>query len=501
MKRRRNAWPALWAAVMMMMSACGSLDVNPHLPGPGDVLDTPDELLDAADTLYQQWFNAAHAVKGPYLMLATAADRLTTTDDLAAAKDMALEPRQPFNNNSNYPYMYVSENFWASSYQVVLLANDILRAMEDKETIYYDKKDIKPMLTAWAYFIRGIGYGYLGLLYDKANIVDVHSPLPVLEFSDYRQVVAFAEQSLDTAIAIASSHTFELPATFINGVTMDAQGLARLAASYEARILASWPRNGQDMQYVDWDKVLARARQGVNDDFMPVTDNLTWLDEARQYLISPRWGGIDLRVMHLLDPDYPAHWPADNSSWDTPDGQAPDSAYLNSADARAVSDLEWMDNPHPGTPYYLNTFYRLKRYDDWAVDAAGPVPEMTVTETALLAAEALARTGNTAAAVDILNHGTRVSRGHLPALDASLPLSEVLEAIFYEREIELTATGLGLSFFDMRRRDLLQKGTPLHLPVPGKELEIMGLPVYTYGGVDNADGINTSAGGWEEKEE
>jgi hypothetical protein len=48
----------------------------------------------------------------------------------------------------------------------------------------------------------------------------------------------------------------------------------------------------------------------------------------------------------------------------------------------------------------------------------------------------------------------------------------------------------------MRRRIMLQKGTILHYPVPGKELETLGLENYTYGGESNADGINTSNGKW-----
>ena len=73
---------------------------------------------------------------------------------------------------------------------------------------------------------------------------------------------------------------------------------------------------------------------------------------------------------------------------------------------------------------------------------------------------------------------------------------EVLDAIFYERDVELIMIGMGTAFFDMRRRDMLQKGTPLHLPVPGAELEVLMIPNYTFGGEDHADGINTSDGGW-----
>ena len=48
----------------------------------------------------------------------------------------------------------------------------------------------------------------------------------------------------------------------------------------------------------------------------------------------------------------------------------------------------------------------------------------------------------------------------------------------------------------MRRRDKLQEGTPLHFPIPSKELNVVGTPVYTFGGVSNADGTGTSNGGW-----
>jgi hypothetical protein len=76
------------------------------------------------------------------------------------------------------------------------------------------------------------------------------------------------------------------------------------------------------------------------------------------------------------------------------------------------------------------------------------------------------------------------------------------EAIFYERDVELFDTGAGQGWFDRRRIDPtvtynglaigniwgfrggsnLQKGTPRHLPLPAKELETLGMPVYTYGG-------------------
>jgi len=288
-----------------------------------------------------------------------------------------------------------------------------------------------------------------------------------------------------------------MPDNFINGVVMDAGRFRALASSYGARILVATPRNDLDMEYVPWQKVLDLAQEGITEDFMPVTDNENWKNEALRYEIAKIWGGVDLRLINLLDNSFPARWPADNSSWDTPTGEIPDSNFLHSADTRAVAYLEWWPPDIPGTPYYLNTLYRLRKYDAWAPDASGPVPEITLAENDLIRAEALVHLDRTQEAVTIINQGSRVNNGHLPPLAAETPSKEVLKAIFYEREIELISTGTGLSFFDMRRRNMLQTGTPLHFPVPGKELGIMGLPVYTFGGVDNADGINTSNGGWD----
>lgn len=50
----------------------------------------------------------------------------------------------------------------------------------------------------------------------------------------------------------------------------------------------------------------------------------------------------------------------------------------------------------------------------------------------------------------------------------------------------------------MRKLDLLQKGTPLHMPLPAGTLETLNapLPFYTFGTVAKADGIGTSNAGW-----
>jgi len=61
-------------------------------------------------------------------------------------------------------------------------------------------------------------------------------------------------------------------------------------------------------------------------------------------------------------------------------------------------------------------------------------------------------------------------------------------------DVECILTGMGVGYFDMRRRDMLQRGTILHFPVPATELEAVNVPVYTIGG--DPDGENVSMGSW-----
>ncbi|HRG09974.1 MAG TPA: hypothetical protein PLJ08_15470, partial [Cyclobacteriaceae bacterium] len=111
-----------------------------------------------------------------------------------------------------------------------------------------------------------------------------------------------------------------------------------------------------------------------------------------------------------------------------------------------------------------------------------------LAENDLLKAEARAYTGDLAGAAAIINAGTRVTRGGLDPVAANL--TDIVKAIHHERHVELYTTGCGIQFFEMRKRNLLQEGTPLHLPVPGQTLQLFGLTqFYTFGTTANADGV------------
>ena len=148
---------------------------------------------------------------------------------------------------------------------------------------------------------------------------------------------------------------------------------------------------------------------------------------------------------------------------------------------------------------YYASFYLHTRYGwltPYQADSYGMAPWLTVTEMNLLRAEALIRLRQ-AGAADLINL-TRVGRGGLPpATDAD---NDLMDKLIYEKRIENMYLCGGCAFFDRRgfgphsdtrgtpigtHHQGLVEGTPVHWPIPARELESLGLTLYTYGGTGN----------------
>jgi hypothetical protein len=126
-----------------------------------------------------------------------------------------------------------------------------------------------------------------------------------------------------------------------------------------------------------------------------------------------------------------------------------------------------------------------------AFDGTGQDPFYTTQMNDLLWAEGLIRSGGSAAQAATLINNSRVGRGGLPALTGAETQAELLTALQYEQEIEFMGQG-PTPFFNRRRIDGFtfssrtglndQTGTPRHMPVPAKELDVLQRAVYTFGG-------------------
>ncbi len=471
-------------------------DIEDILFNPGGLYyeTLSDKFFGLAQNVFKKLHNAIQEYEGPGLSMITMADQGTCSWGNAGMQELSSEPREGFINDTTFPYIYITQNFWSDAYVSINEANEILNVMEDWGFIIEDRENTDK-IRAWLYFVSGVAHGYLGLVFDQGSIIKWDTNPDSVNLSPWQDMITASLELLDKAILMCDTSSFTIATDWMGGEEYTSDELSALANSYAARILAYSSRNKTHNEALDWNKILSYAQKGIQKPLNPLLgSNYDWYDFYFVYQIYPGWGRVDHRIINIMDHDYPSRWPNDNV-W--PDG---DPGEAVSSDARFASDFEYMTDQafRPERGYYHYSHYRYSRYDYviediWHGDKNKP--SFLVWENELLIAEALVRTGDIAGAKAILNdpNGPRKVRGQLPDV-TSTDATEVLRIIFDEKDIELMNTGMGISYFDMRRRDQLQSGTILHYPVPFATLEILQEPVYTIGGTP--DGENVSMGSW-----
>jgi hypothetical protein len=478
-----------------LIVGCKKMDVtNENNPDLKRVLASGRDLEGVASALYNTVFQGEHAAEdgGVEAMLATAADHITCSWGNFGMRDMSYEPRDNAWNNSpvyaNSGQTAYSYNQW---YSAIGSASDVLKALSSGVVIDGGAADTRAK--AFAKFTLGLAYGDMALVFDKAHIVDDTKTVEpnITAASPYKEVAAAAIAYLEEALALTDG-SFSIPSSWL-GTPADVSGadFKKIINTTAARILSYLPRNKTELAAVDWAKVKTYADNGMTSDWTIQMDGTSkWYMEAGDYLTYPGWGRTDMRVVHMMEPSLPEHWD-DSPSFPQPAEPA------TSLDARLKSDFEYLGSNDfsAARGYYHFSCYRNKRYDDVYTNSIGPKATVMAAENAMLRAEARAYTNDLPGAADIINAGTRVTRGHMPPVAADL--DAIVKAIHHERQVEMYTTGCGLQFFEMRKLNLLQKGTPLHLPIPGTILQLFGeTTFYTFGTTAKADGTGTSNGGW-----
>lgn len=460
---------------------------NPDL---AKVIHSAADIQQLASGLFNTIYVGEHAYSGVEMMLAVAADNVSCSWGNAAMRDMSWEPRDhAWDNTAAYGNSGFTKYTFDKMYAAISTTEDMLKAISGGI-----KVDNEPLVKAMAKFTQGVAYGNLALVYDKAFIVDETKTVDgKLESAvDYKQVAAAAIGYLNDAITLCSN-SFTIPKAWLGTASdLSNNDLKALCNTMAARILAYLPRNKTDLAAVNWAQVKTYADAGITSDFSVIGDAYTnWYDEAGDYLTYPGWGVTDMYTVHMMATDQPAHWD------DDPNFPYPPPA-TTIVDNRLNTDFEYVSANWflVARGYYHFSSYRSGRYDALYVNDVGAKPEVMKSENDMLRAEARAYTGDLAGAAAIINAGTRTTRGGMTNVAADL--TAIVDAIHHERFVEMYTTGMGLQFFEMRKLDLLQKGTPLHMPLPAGTLQTINapLPFYSFGHVANADGINTSNAGW-----
>lgn len=459
-----------------------SLDLEvKNLEHPNDDILTSDPVaLEAtAGNIMNSWFMTTHSYNGPAAAMAVMADISSCSWGNFGMNDLSREPREAFNNKSSYGNN-VTNSYFNGLYTLLSDANTIVAAAE-KGTEFENPDVVKLMGKVGQAF----SVGYLALVFDRVWLSDENGVVGE-DAVDYKEAMIFALQKLDDAIAIAKSTGASVPEGWLPGGNGENAMFTKFLNSMGARMLVGNVRNKAQKAGIDWNKVLAYTNAGLTTDFTIFMDDVSWYDLIpKTYLVYPGWGRVDMRVINMMDPNTTDYWTNETS--------IPEST---SADARLASDYGYLSsnnfNPTRGTYHYSS--YRYARLDDYITEWVIDVTEFSASENDMYKAEALLNKGDASGAAAVVNAGTRTTRGQLPPVAANA--TDVYSAIHYERLVEFAYTGIGIGFFEMRKEDLLQKGTLLHFPIPGKALEAIPEENYTYGGTMGVAGEDYSTGGW-----
>ncbi len=510
---KRYIQGAALAGAIVLGGACVDLDVtNPNEADRARVLTSPTDVQSLISTSYRAYFDHVQQTN-PGIPTAAMADNLTGGFFDFGVHDVTTEPRSIYDASPLNTRGFVGRSPWSRLYPIISNVNDGLAAIDGGLVIQLqeDGPDHTARARAWGKFVQGVAYGHLALYHDQALIVTEDTDLEQLDptaFQPYQEVQQAALGMLDEAIAIAQSNNFTTPAStdWLNGVSLSSADFIRVVNSYYARILAYMPRTWEERNQVDWNEVIARIDAGITEDFGPEGELNVWESNMRRL-----YARVRARPSDHVRPDYFAMGPADQSgafqAWYATPSESRLPFQIVTPDRR-IQGPDGPDDPGTYLGYDVNTIwpesrgtYRWSYYeyhrdglgDSWYT---GKQVTMSRTEMDLLKAEALIRLNRAAEAVPLIN-ATRTANGQLPPVTVDGPPNDancvprqmdgdcgsLWDALLHERALENMGIQGTIMWWDARGLGRLQEGTPVHFPVSGIEMENLGLPLYTFGGV------------------
>lgn len=512
MTRLNKLFSMVGAAALLVGSGCGDLDVtNPNNPDVERALASANDVKSLASSSFKSWYQTS-TNNHPFSMASVTGDVHTAIFGNFGMRWNNQEApqtptgRRPYENSSAGVDRDVTEIPWNLNYATLGAANDALRAFAAGVALPTAVETAK--YKHLAQFAQAGSLMNLALWFDKAFIVDETFDLSGAppELSPFTAVSATALAKWEALIAATAtgSNTYTA-AEFPMTPELTTNRLHRIANTMAAVTMAYTPRSGAQNAAVNWAKVATLANNGIGtgaggapfdvlvtgDGFVVEACN-NWCSKINRYGNEHSWMRIDHRLINLMDGTTPVKY----DGTVVPKGTSPDARYntdFGYCGAGAVANggapacvASVIGDPLRGL--YMQSHWYHKRYEHHARSSttAGKtaVPYMLAAESDLIRAEALIRSGGSAATAAALINNSRVGRGQLSPLTGAEGTAALLAAIDYERQVELLTTN-GFELLHARQ-DLngvrLQTGTPRHLPIPAKELETLGLPIYTFGG-------------------
>ncbi|MEM1326764.1 MAG: RagB/SusD family nutrient uptake outer membrane protein [Bacteroidota bacterium] len=491
----------LFSFLLLILSCQSISDIDELTPDEARILSSGADLQAALHDGYATWWQATHGTF-PNLALLVAGDAYGLSRGDFGTVEMGIQPRQAFDNRVGNA---INEVPWYGLLNAANTATDVLSSLE--RGISIDKGAAQDQsIRAAAHLLRGLSWGYMSSLFDQGVIVDettdLNGDLPLIS---YQKVLENALSELDAVIDIGNTEN-ALSHTYFNRVLLNSDQLSQLVHAYKARFLVYSARTFSENEQTDWAAVLYHAERGLEVDFAPLADGDKW-QSYQAYTFAetgkgPFWARLDQRLVAAFDPSQPVNYPQVSS-----ENEAPlNSPQAQSADARLNGDFIYEArinfNPELGEWHFSHyKHHRNKTQDNFAGNGQdeGTMPTFLAADNVLLKAEAAYHLGALEEAATLLNSGSRVARGNLSSVASQA--EAIFDAIRYERSVELLSTAPFGLWLDRRRwqeRENMESltalgglliGTAAQLPVPAKELNGRKMDVYTFGGIDDPQGI------------
>jgi starch-binding outer membrane protein, SusD/RagB family len=471
----------------------------------------------------------AHAVN----LFPNVATQFTATMSTGGTRENVEEPRRPIDNNISVGsdtgtwgprVLYDDLNQIAASVRQGLVTID----EQGVQLVDESGGDGTPRARAFGKFMQGLAWMTGALIHDKVSVIDEHTELsadPIQQAMEsllpWQEGLARGLQSMEEAVSIAQQSTFSYPAASVSHLwfagpdAITSDELVRIANTYMARYLVLTARTPEERAQVDWNRVLELTANGVTRDFEIVLEPefRESIYYARSQLNTPGCGTCyrwDNRLIGHADISgrYQTWISGARSERFRFDIETPDRRITGPTPQSDGAYTRYRPDDNgfqAGAGLYLFSAYQWARHEHLGFEAnTGTAVMVSVDENNLLRAEALLRTGNPDGAAELINvsrtrshvlpdgntysglppvtaDGVPVSADCAPRTDSG-QCGDLMVALWYERMIELAGLDALRGYGDSRGFGLLPDGAWLQAPIPPEELELLGLPNYTFGG-------------------
>jgi len=520
---------------------------NQNNPDRPRILATAAEVEGLASAQFQQIVTAQFgALPRPHLsMLTMAFENASALNNNGMGPRSELE-RSPLDNSRGNQYDTDNFTTFRILHGVARNTADILARTDEPTFALGSGEAGLNRLKAWTFFISGAAHGYLAMTYDSASIaLPTDDPLVPTPLARYQDVNAFALAQFDSALVyLARPGVPAIPQGWLTGPgggTVTVADFTRVVRSFRARIRAGVARTPEERTAVDWTAVIADAQNGIQADLVVGMnrgqgwDN-HWLHTSYHYR-DVAWHQMPYHIIGMADVSGGfENWLAQSRDTRapflivTPDLRFPQGSTRAAQNADrggqgVPTDGRYFRNRAPGLDAsgigWRNSWYDHYRFRAYA-DAGGvaDLPIFTKAENDMLAAEGHIRSNNISAAAALIDR-TRAAAG-LPALagvvtaaDQPVPggaacvpripvapnftstaCGNILEAMKWEKRMEIAYTTMGGWYFDSRGWGDLAAGTALSWPVPVQEMDARGGTTYNLGGVGLPGGAGPSSYGY-----